>query len=203
MEVEPFLESEKHRASTRREFGLSDSDMVIGKIARLFRLKGHEFVIAAAKSIIDRIPNAKFLFVGDGILAERHRREIARLGLENYFIFTGLVPPDRIPAMISAMDIVVHTSLREGLARVLPQALLSGKPVVSYDVDGAREVVLKGETGFLLPPKSVDGLADAVIRLAETPTLRAEMGKTGRERFAQQFDHHYMTKRIRMIYEKL
>ncbi|MDR0338151.1 MAG: glycosyltransferase family 4 protein [Planctomycetaceae bacterium] len=202
METEPFLESEKFRISVRQQFGLSDKHFVVGKIARLFHLKGHEFIIAAARSIIERIPQVRFLFVGNGILTEYYRREIGRLGLEDYFIFAGLVPPEQIPAMISAMDIVVHTSLREGLARVLPQALLAGKPVISYDIDGAKEVVLDGKTGFLLPPQSVAELTDAVIRLAENPTLRHEMGQTGRQLFSQQFDHHYMTQQIRQIYQK-
>ncbi len=203
MEVEPFLESEKHRAAVRKEFGFSETDFVVGKIARLFHLKGHEFVLAAAPNIVAAIPDVRFFFVGDGILTEKYKTEIARLGLEKYFVFAGLVPPSRIPAVIAAMDAVVHTSLREGLARVLPQALLSGKPVISYDVDGAREVVLNGETGFLLPPKSVDELADAVIKLAGNPELRNAMGRIGRERFAEQFDYRFMTDRIREIYERI
>ena len=64
------------------------------------------------------------------------------------------------------MDIVVHTSLWEGLARVLPQALIAGKPVVSYDVDGAKEVVIPGETGFLAPPESIEPLVKALCELA-------------------------------------
>jgi glycosyltransferase involved in cell wall biosynthesis len=202
MEVKPFIESEKFRTSVRKQFGFTENHIVIGKIARLFRLKGHEFIIAAARSIIEQIPNVRFFFVGNGILTERYRCEINRLGLGDYFIFAGLVLPERIPAMISAMDIVIHTSLREGLARVLPQALLAGKPVISYDIDGAKEVVLNGKTGYLLPPQSVTELADAVIRLAENPILRNEMGNTGRQLFSQQFDHHYMTQQIRQIYLK-
>ncbi|MDR2440437.1 MAG: glycosyltransferase family 4 protein [Planctomycetaceae bacterium] len=202
MEVKPFIESEQYRNSVRKQFGFAENHLVIGKIARLFHLKGHEFIIASARSIIERIPEVRFFFVGNGILTEYYRREIHRLGLEDYFIFAGLIPPEQIPAMISAMDIVVHTSLREGLARVLPQALLSGKPVISYDIDGAKEVVLNGKTGFLIPPQSVTELADAVIRLAENPILRKEMGDTGRQLFAQQFDHHYMTRQIRQIYLK-
>jgi glycosyltransferase involved in cell wall biosynthesis len=202
MEVKPFLESENFRISVRKQFGFSENQIVIGKIARLFRLKGHEFIVAAAKSIIEQMPNVRFLFVGDGILTEHYRNKIKQLGLENYFVFSGLVPPDRIPAIISAMDIVVHTSLREGLARVLPQALLAGKPVISYDIDGAREVVLHGKTGFLLPSQSVTELTKAIVQLAENPTLRNEMGQTGRQLFAQQFDHHYMTQQIRQLYLK-
>ena len=203
MEVEPFLQSEALRKETRQEFGFSDSNIVVGKIARLFRLKGHEFVIAAAPRIVAKNPNIRFFFVGDGLLAEQHRREIARLRLEKYFVLVGLVPPERIPAMISATDMIVHTSLREGLARVLPQGLLSGKPVISYDIDGAREVVLDGVTGFLLRPKGVDELADAILRLADDGDFRNKMGDVGRQKFARQFDHHFMTQKIRDLYEKL
>ncbi len=162
MEVEPFLRSSEHRERVRRELGYRPEDVVIGKIARLFKLKGHADVIEAARSVVDAAPNARFLFVGDGIFRERLERQIAAAGLTGHFQFTGLVPPERIPELIAAMDIVVHASLREGLARVLPQALIAGKPVVSYDVDGAREVVITGETGVLVPPCDVAGLAAAL-----------------------------------------
>ena len=101
-------------------------------------------MIVAAKRVVERQPNVRFLFVGDGILRDDLRQQIHSEGLDEYFQFTGLVPPSEIPALLGAMDIVVHTSLREGLARVLPQALIAGKPVISYDVDGAREVVIPG-----------------------------------------------------------
>lgn len=203
MEVEPFLESTIHRHAARKRLGFAEDEIVVGKIARLFELKGHEYVIAAARRVLDQIPKVRFLFIGDGILTEKYRRDIGRLGLSDRFTFTGLVQPNEIPALISATDIVVHASLREGLARVLPQALLSGKPVISYDVDGAREVVVNDETGFLLPPKSVDSLADAIIRLARDASLRECFGRTGRERFQTQFDHRYMSERIREIYCRL
>jgi glycosyltransferase involved in cell wall biosynthesis len=98
------------------------------------------------------------------------------------------------------MDVVVHCSLREGLARVLPQALIAGKPVVSYDIDGAREVVLPNRTGFLLPPKSVRELAEALIELAGDPALRSRLGQTGRSLFTEQFRHENMVARIRELY---
>ena len=110
--------------------------MVFGKIARLFHLKGHEYLIPAAKAAIDQDSRCKFLLVGDGILKEQLQANIAALNLEEYFTFTGLVPPERVPFYLSAMDVLVHTSLREGLARTLPQALIAQRPVVSYDVDG-------------------------------------------------------------------
>ena len=201
MEVEPFLNSEQYRMESRRELGFSDEQIVVGKIARLFELKGHEYLIAAATEIVRRQPNVRFLLVGDGILRPSLERQLELLGLSQYFRFTGLVQPESIPRYLSAMDMLVHTSLREGLARTLPQALISAKPVISYDVDGAREVCLNEETGILLPPKSVQPLAEAVIRLASQPELRQAWGRAGRAKFTDQFRHQSMTERIRQVYE--
>src|SRR6185437_3279438 len=128
---------------------------------------------------------------------------IRREGVADYFHFTGLVPPERIAELLGGMDIVVHASLREGLARVLPQALIAGRPVISYDIDGAREVVLPGETGFLLPPRSVVELADAIVQLAQDPAMRERMGQTGRAKFTEQFRHETMTRRLREVYAEV
>ena len=101
------------------------------------------------------------------------------------------------------MDILVHASLREGLARALPQALIAGKPAVSFDVDGAREVVISGETGWLVPPQAVEPLAEALIRLAVSPEERSRLGGQGRARFTDQFRHETMTRRLRELYGRI
>ena len=85
-----------------------------------------------------------------------------------------------------ATDMLVHCSLREGLARTLPQAMLSGRPVISFDIDGAREVV-DSETGILLQPKDVNGLKLAIETLAGAPELRARLGSVGRQRCREQW----------------
>jgi glycosyltransferase involved in cell wall biosynthesis len=203
LEVDPFLNLPRPREVLRGELGFAPEDVVVGKVARLFELKGHEYVIAAARTVVARNSNVRFLFVGDGLLRKALSAEIARLGLAKHFVFTGLVPPERVPEMIAAMDIVVHASLREGLARVLPQALIAGKPVISYDIDGAREVVIPGETGFLLPPRSSAEMADAILQLAADPQIRDRFGQTGRAKFTDQFRHETMTRRLREIYEQV
>lgn len=203
MEIEPFLESAGLRESIRRELGYGPEHVVVGKIARLFHLKGHKYLFQAARPIIERCPNVRFLLVGSGILWRRFEDEIQAAGLADYFQFLGLAPRERIPELISAMDIVVHLSLREGLARVLPQALLAGKPVVSYDVDGAREVVVTDETGYLLPAESQEPLVDAIVQLAEDPELRDQLGAEGRRRCEPLFDHHEMSRQIRAVYEEV
>ena len=203
MAVEPFLRAGDSRERVRRELGYSQEQVVIGKIARLFHLKGHDDVLSTAKEVITKNPCVRFLFVGDGILREPLQSQIDAVGLHDHFRFTGLVSPDKIPELLGAMDILVHASLREGLARALPQALIAGKPVVSYDVDGAREVCISGETGFLIPPRDVSGLALGLTQLAADASLRQRLGESGRSRFAEQFRHETMTRRIRELYKRV
>jgi glycosyltransferase involved in cell wall biosynthesis len=203
MEVTPFAESAVHRDRMRRQLGFSEQDIVFGKIARLFHLKGHEYVVSAAFETLRSVPRAKFLFVGDGLLMDSIQAKIRGTELDDKFVFTGLVPPSEIPAHISAMDVLVHASLREGLARALPQALIAGKPAISFDVDGAREVVINGATGCLVPAKDVDGLARAMIELGSNSELRQRYGAEGAKRFTDQFRHETMTKRIREVYAKV
>ena len=163
MEVEKFLNADEHRSAARRELGFKQEHIVIGKIARLFPLKGHRYVLEAAPRVVERCPNVRFLFVGDGILREELEERAASLGIRDHTVFTGLVDSARIPEMIGAMDLLVHASLREGLPRAVVQALLGGRPAVCYAVDGAPEVVIDGVTGRLLPPRSTDQLAEALI----------------------------------------
>ena len=85
MEVEPLLESARHRDSMRRELGYEPEDVVIGKIARLFHLKGHGDVIRAAEQLVRRHPRVRFLLVGDGVLRGRLERQIAAAGLTGHF----------------------------------------------------------------------------------------------------------------------
>ncbi|MFO0817396.1 MAG: glycosyltransferase family 4 protein [Pirellulales bacterium] len=203
MDVEPFLNAAATRDQVRTELGFAPQHRVIGKIARLFHLKGHEYVVEAARTVVQACSDARFLFVGDGVLRDELQRRIDQAGLSEYFVFTGLVSPQKIPALVGAMDILVHASLREGLARALPQALIAGKPVVSFDIDGAREVVVNGETGFLVAPQDIAGLAAGLSRLASDPALCQLWGGEGQRRFTDQFRHETMTRRIRDYYQQL
>ncbi|MFK7735277.1 MAG: glycosyltransferase family 4 protein [Pirellulaceae bacterium] len=202
MEVAPFENCHQHRKAARKELGLDDNHIVIGKIARFFNLKGHEYLIDAAATVVESVPNCRFLLVGDGVLREELQQRIVRLGLEKHFLLTGLVQPEKVPYYLSAMDALAHTSLREGLARTLPQALIAGKPVISYDVDGAREVVINDATGYLLRPKSIGPLADAILKLANNRSLREKLGQEGARRFTEQFKHENMTRSIRAVYQR-
>src|SRR5207237_4348224 len=105
LEVEPFLAAEASRDAARAELGYRPEHIVIGKIARLFALKGHEFLFRAAPAIVAACPTARFLLVGDGVLRREIESQVARIGLAEHFQFLGLVPPERIPRLIVAQDI--------------------------------------------------------------------------------------------------
>ncbi|HRZ87026.1 MAG TPA: glycosyltransferase family 4 protein [bacterium] len=202
MDLDAFLTPPGDIAAFRRKLGFGDGDIVIGKVGRLFHLKGHEYVIEAARHIIPKNPRVKFLFVGDGILRGELAGAVERLGLGPHFVFTGLVPAEDVPRYIHAMDIVVHASLREGLPRVVPQGSACGKPVVAFDVDGACEVIRNGETGFLVPPQDTGRLADALAALAADPEKRRKMGEAGRRTVDPIFRNEYMVEQIVKVYDK-
>lgn len=218
--VEPFLDPPKPRDDVRSELGLGPDDIIAATVARLFHLKGHETLLDVAPRIAAAEPRLKFLWIGDGVLRDEYQQRIDALGLTDRFVFTGLVPPTRIPELMHAADMVVHPSQWEGLARVLPQGLIAGKPCISYDVGGASEVTLDSrvdsteqnqeggiepneETGRLLELNDSEGLGNAILELAANPDLRTRMGHNGRELCRELFDHREMTKRIREVYARV
>lgn len=203
MEVEPFLEVGHDSTAVRRRLGIDPHSPVIGVVARISPLKGHEFIIRAAPGILARYPHARFLFVGDGHIRDEMEQLAGSLGVRSAIVFAGLREPGDIPELIRAMDLLVHASLREGLARVLPQALLSGVPVVSYDVDGAREVVINGKTGWLVEPESVEGLESAVIEALDDLGRARRMAEVGRDICRSRFPWQVMVDSIAEQYRRL
>lgn len=203
MEVEPYLDGPDDRAATRAELGIAEGDLVIGTVARLAELKGHDDLLIALGPMLQQRPHVKLLWVGDGWLRGALEQKVAAMRLQKQVIITGLVPPSRIPSMMRGMDLLVHPSYREGLARALPQALLSATPVVSYDCDGAAEVCVDGQTGRLVPTGDLSALAQAVTWMLDHPAERRDMAEEGRRRCASRFDHRVMVQQLEALYENL
>ncbi len=226
-ELEPFLRAEL-KTELRDRLGIGPHDFVIGKIARLFVNKGHEDLVKVASEVVTRIPNARFLLVGDGMFETRLRRMIERAPilhalaarvsagylvgqgdsmtpamLKDRFIFAGLVTPSEVPEYLALMDVVVHLSRREGLARVLPQALAAGKPIMAYDCDGAGEICLNHETGFLVPPGDRALLIERLVQLHESHELRERFAERGRTLVLREFSVKKMVREIHHLYQRL
>jgi glycosyltransferase involved in cell wall biosynthesis len=200
--LEPFLTAQNDLA-LRQRLGINPDDFVVGKIARLFKLKGHDDLFAVAPELVRQCPQIRFLLVGDGAWRERFESRARELGLQMHFIFAGLVPPEEMPRYVGIMDSLIHLSLREGLPRALPQALAAARPVIAYDCDGAREVCLENETGFLLKPGDVTGLTTRLLELARDPALRQRLGRRGQELVKEWFPVERMVEEIHSLYLKL
>ncbi|MFC2149631.1 glycosyltransferase family 4 protein [Candidatus Auribacterota bacterium] len=203
MDLGSFYDTDNDIGALRKSLGFNEDDVVIGKVARLFHLKGHDYVIDAVKEIAAEYPNIKILFVGGGILEERLNALVREAALDKCVYFTGLVNASEVPKFIGCMDIVVHTSLREGLPRVIPQAYACGKPVIAFDIDGACEVVEDGVSGYLVPPGDMKTLKGSIVKLAGDRELRIRMGEAGKKRVDPVFSNEYMVKRIEELYNEI
>jgi glycosyltransferase involved in cell wall biosynthesis len=200
--VEPFLNATNDQA-LRRQLGLNENHFVIGKIARLFKLKGHADLLTAFHKILPQSPHARLLLVGDGALRNEIENQARALGLQDKVIFTGLVPPGEVPRYVGIMDCLAHLSSREALSRALPQALAAGKPVVAYDFDGADEVCLEDETGFLVRTGDIDTVAQRLQQLAGDAPLRERLGHRGQQFVRENFAVEQMVDSIYNLYLKL
>jgi glycosyltransferase involved in cell wall biosynthesis len=200
--LEPFLAS-TNDFQLRARLGLAPDDIVIGKIARLFKLKGHDDLFAVAPGLVQKCPRIKFLLVGDGPGRVRLEEKARLLGLQKNVVFAGLVPPSAVPSLVGIMDLLVHLSLREGLPRALPQALAAARPVVAYDADGAKEVCLENETGFLVRPGDLPGLSERLLRLALDPALRQRFGQRGQQFVRDRFGVQHMVADLYQVYLRL
>ncbi len=205
-DLEPFLNA-KNDLALRAKLGIAPDDFVIGKVARLFEHKGHLDLLMAVLGVAHQFPQLKVLLVGDGNL----RRKLERMvqtgplsrSLRGRVVFAGLVRPEEVPGYLGVMDTVVHLSRREGLARVLPQALAAGKPIVAYDCDGAREVCVDNETGFLATAGDMAGVTLRLSELIEQPQLRERLSSRGRELVKDWFPVQRMVDDLRALYLRL
>jgi len=202
MEMEPFLTDGGERVRIRSMLGIGPESTLIGKIARLFDLKGHVYLIDAFAALSRDHPLLRLLLVGDGTLKSDLEAQAERLNVADKISFAGLIPHDEVPGWIQAMDIVAHCSLREGLARVLPQALLCGKPTISFDVDGAKEVIKNGETGWLIPPADTQALINGLKEILAEPEKAKTLAGKGKALCRERFDWQVMARALMEVYAR-
>ena len=203
--IEPFLRvrGELSVADAKRRVGLAPEHLVVGKVARISQQKGHDYFVDAARLIAGAEPRARFLLVGGGNQRQVIEDRIDALGLRERFVLTGLVPPEAVPALMQAMDVVVHTSVREGLARVIPQAAAVGKPVVGFALDGTPEAIQDGVSGFCARPYDAADVGTRVLEILSDDHRRHCMGEAGRAFAAANFPVEVMTDRITAVYRDL
>ncbi|MFN8179869.1 MAG: glycosyltransferase family 4 protein [bacterium] len=203
MDVAPFeaarVAGARAREQVRAELGFRADDVVVGMVSRLEPRKGWTHFFDAAARLAPDFPALRLLAVGEGGQRAEIEAHVRRLGLADRVRFAGYRAD--IARVMSAFDVGALTSLWEGLPRVLVQYSLLEKPVVTFDVEGAHEVIEEGASGYVVPACDVGALVDRLRRLVANPALRLEMGRRARERVLGRWDADLMVERIAGVYE--
>ena len=185
-----------------QELGLSKGDLIIGTVSRLAPEKGLTYFIDAAARVLSAVPQARFLTVGDGPIRQELEANVSRKGLEDRITFTGF--RGDVLDIVSIMDIFVLSAVsREALSIAVLEAMALRKPIVATDIGGNRELVIDGESGFLVPPRDAESLARAIITLSRDEEKRIAMGQIGRRRVEQFFRIEDMVERNLKLYREL
>lgn len=182
----------------REQLGLTADDFVLGCVSRWDPVKRFEVLLQAARRLTSRIPRLALVLVGGGGEEARIRRLVGETGLQDRVIFTGFLGTP--PRVYGALDLYVATSLKEGLPLAPLEAMAAGLAIVATDVPGHRDVIVRGETGLLVPPEDPASLAEAIAMLAADPDWRQQMGRAGRQRVAEQFTVQHMAERTAAVY---
>jgi glycosyltransferase involved in cell wall biosynthesis len=163
----------------RRELGVLPGELAIGTVTRLHDSKGNEYLVRAARRVLDARPNTRFFLFGEGPLRPSLEAEAASLGLGDRFVFGGFVRD--VARVLSAFDISVFPSLWEGTPLTLFEALAAGRPIVATDADGLMDVLTSGRDALIVPKRDSEALAGRIVELIDRPDLRAELAARARE----------------------
>ena len=167
IDISEFSDIEIDKAKKKKELGIEPGLPLIGMIACFKPQKAPLDFIKAAHLVHKKMPDARFIVTGDGELRSAIEEMINRLGLNNVIKLPGFRRD--IPEIMNCLDVLVLTSLWEGLPKVIVQALSAGIPVVATEVDGSSEVVKNGINGFLVKPGDVKGIAEKIVHILQKP----------------------------------
>jgi L-malate glycosyltransferase len=181
-----------------RALGVPAGVPVVGNVAALTGHKDHATLLAAAARVITRVPEARFVIVGQGELEGRLRMQAQALGLEDRVVFAGFRPD--VDALIPAFDVFCLSSHMEGLGTSLLDAMCYARAVVGTAAGGIPEAVEDGVTGRVVPPRQAEALAAALTEVLMDRARREAMGQAGRARFLARFTADRMIDETLAVY---
>jgi glycosyltransferase involved in cell wall biosynthesis len=194
-------------SAVRAEFGIPTEAPVVGIVSRIFKWKGHEYLVEAMAEVTRQLPEARLIVVGEddpradpgsGSFRAQLEARARELGIERSVLFTGFRTD--VPRLMAALDVFAHPSWEEPFGMVFLEANAMRKPVVCWASGGAPEVVVNGETGLLVERGSVPGLAAALVTLLSDRALRERMGDAGRRRVVEVFTPERMARGVLDVY---
>lgn len=201
VDPEPFEKAIHDRKRIHREMGIESNEKVVIVVANLIMYKGHLDLIKAASHVISRIPETKFLIVGeDRGIQKDLERECLELGIINQVKFMG--QRDDIPQLMAASDLSVLPSYEEGFSNVILESMAARLPVVATRVGGNSEAVVNGVTGWLVQPHDPDALHTKILDLLKNPARAKKWGVRGRERVERMFTIQKMVETHLNLYKR-
>jgi len=184
----------------RKELGLPEDHQIVGVVGNLYPVKGHQYLIEAIPAVLRKCPKTSFVFAGRGQLESELKAQVYRLGVEKRVHFLGL--RQDIPRILAMLDLFVLPSLSEGLSMAILEAMIAGKPVVATQVGGNPELVLHGETGFLVPPRDSQTLASRLVTLLTNRRQAAQFAEKSKCRAEGQFSLRTMVCAYQSLYDE-
>ncbi len=201
------LRIEKFKYSERK---VEDKEPIkILTVGRLFEKKGHEYAIKAIAKVARKYKNIEYIIAGDGPLRNELENLVSRLEIKNHVKFLGIVEQHEVLKLYQSVHFFLLSSVtasdgdREGQGLVLQEAQAVGLPIISTLHNGIPEGVLDSKSGFLVPERDVDALADKIEYLIKNPELWSEMGRYGRKFVEERYDIQKLNQRLVKIYKAL
>lgn len=192
--------SKEEKDAIRRTFGLRDGP-VVGIIARLSSVKGHEYLVKAMKTAVQNVKSAQLFIVGEGREEQGLRALVKGLGIEKSVNFTR--PVFDTSMALSVMDVFVMPSIKEGLGLAIIEAMAAGRPVVASDTGGIYSVIKDNVTGLLVPPGDSKRLAEAILKMLEDRELAARLALNGQRFVRQNFSLSDMADKVEAVYKQV
>lgn len=203
IELDKFQEalnfSDQQIREIKNSLGLNNEALVIGMVGRLEKSKGWEEAIKVADGILKRYPKLKFLFVGKGSFRPELEKIVEKKGLQSSIIFTGFRKD--IEKIIAIFDILILTTPKEGLSQTLVQGALLGKPMISFNVLGAREMIK--ENGFVVSAGNVKRMVEKIDYLLSDLERARRMGEKGKELVNKEWEFETIIEKNNKLYEDL
>jgi glycosyltransferase involved in cell wall biosynthesis len=195
IDFSPLLSVED--SSSRREFG---NDLTIGIVGRLVHQKGHPFLFAAARGILEKFPGAKFVVIGEGPERKSLEALAQELGIAGSVYFVGF--RDDMPSAYAGLDLVVMPSLDEGLPMALLEAMAAKRAVIASAVGAVPEVIEHGQSGLLVQPGNVSDLQQAILSLLQDESLRNRIAENA-SKSVSRFSSELMARNYLDFYQRM
>jgi glycosyltransferase involved in cell wall biosynthesis len=196
----PEFPNETLRGKAREQLGISRDAIVIGTISRFAEEKQPHLFVDMSRTILERCPQAEFVYFGGGGMYEEVQARIASMGLEHKIRLPGIT--DDVWTALAAMDVFALTSRMEGLPNVLIEAQGAGVPVVCTAVGGMTETYLEGKSGIGVPSATAEALAAAALRLIDDPDLRQRLSREAIAQAHREFSVERMIERTLQVYRR-